>query len=108
MGIRRNIAMSLILHVALIAALFSVNCRERAFPLPKDCMLVSLVDELSENRYFEINQNNNKCHPDYRERSKKQYSLPSVRPVTSHEILRPNLIMTEDKGITGDKGTEIE
>jgi protein TonB len=99
--------MSLILHAALIAAFFSVNYRERVFPLPKDCMLVSLLDELSENRYFEIAQNNNKRHPEHSKRSQKQYSLQSARSVTSQEILRLHLRMTEDKGMIGGEGTEI-
>jgi protein TonB len=86
---------------------FSVNYRERVYPLPKDCMLVSLVEEFSGNRFFEITQNNNKRHPEHSEGSKKQYSLLSVRSIPSQEILRLHLRMTEDKGIIGGEGTEM-
>jgi TonB family protein len=107
MGIRRNIAISLILHVVLIAAVFSVNYRDRVSPPPKDSMLVSLLEELSENRFFEVTQDNNKRHTERSEGSKKQYSLPSVRSVPSQEILRLHLRMTAGKRITGGEGTEM-
>jgi TonB family protein len=107
MGIRRNIIISLILHAVMISATFSINYRERVSPLPKDCMLVSLVEEFYGNRFFEITQNNNKRHPEHSEGSKKQYSLLSVRSVPSQEILRLHLRMTADKGITGGEGTEM-
>ena len=107
MGIRRNIIISLILHIAVISASFSVNYWERARPLPKNYMLVSLLEELSENRFFEIAQNNNKRHPEHSEKSKKQYSLLSVRSVPTQDILRLYLRMTEDKRIIGGERTEI-
>jgi TonB family protein len=107
MGIRRNIIISLILHAVMLIATFSISYRERVFPLPQDYMVVSLLEELSENRFFEITQNNNKRHPEHSEGSKKQYSLLSVRSVPSQEILRLHLRMTADKGITGGEGTEM-
>jgi len=108
MGIGRTIAISLILHTATIVVIFSINYRERVFPLPKDYMLVSLIEKLSENRLFEITQSNNRRNPEHGKRSKKQYSLPSDMSVTSQEILRLYLRMTEDKVITGGVGTEIK
>jgi len=47
MSIRRSIMFSLFLHAALIGAIFSVNYREREYPLPNDYMLVSLIEEMT-------------------------------------------------------------
>jgi protein TonB len=105
MNITRNIIISLIFHTALISASFSVIYWERAYPLPVDCMLVSLVEGFSGDRFFKITQKNNKRHPEHREWPKKQYFLLSVRSVPIQEILRLHLRRTGDKGIIGGEGT---
>ena len=52
MRFRQYLIASLILHAVLITAAFFVLYRERACPLPIDCMEVSVVGEFSLDRFF--------------------------------------------------------
>jgi len=52
MGIRRNIIISLILHIAFVIVSFSIYYREKACPLPIDCMEVSVVEEFGLDKFF--------------------------------------------------------
>ncbi|HKZ57534.1 MAG TPA: hypothetical protein VJ024_07515, partial [Thermodesulfovibrionales bacterium] len=91
-------------------ALFSVNYRERVFPLPKGYVEVSLLEEFSENRFSVITQNylNRLHHPKHSEVSKKQYSLLSIRSVPGEETLRLHLGMAGDNRIASGEEIKIK
>ena len=48
MYIRQNIIISLILHITLVVVSCSINFREKAYPLPEEHVIVSIVEELSD------------------------------------------------------------
>jgi hypothetical protein len=108
MGFRKNIIISFVFHVIIITALFSLNYRKRVFPLPKGYVEVSLLEELSENKFYAITRNyyNRLHHPEHSEVSRKQYSLLTVRSVTGEETLRLHLGMAGYNGIAS--GEEIK
>jgi TonB family protein len=110
MGIRHNVIISLFFHAIMITALFSVNYRERVFPLPTGYVEVSLLEELSENRFSVITQNysNRLHHPEHSEVSKKQYPLLSVRSVPGEETLRLHIGMAGYNGLASGEEMKIK
>ena len=84
MVIRQSIIISLILHTALMSAIFSINYRERVSPLPVDCMLVSLVEEFSGDKVFSIFQNyKGNGYPEKIKRPPKHSSKEEKSPTLS-------------------------
>jgi TonB family protein len=62
MYIRQNIIISLILHITLVVVSFSINFREKAYPLPEEHVIVSIVEELSGDRLFTVENNTENRH----------------------------------------------
>jgi len=62
MYIKQNIIISLILHITLIVVSFSMNFREKAYPLPEEHVIVSIVEELSGDRLFTVENNTKNPH----------------------------------------------
>jgi len=62
MYIRQNIIISLILHITLVVVSCSINFREKAYPLPEEHVIVSIVEELSGDRLFTVENNTENPH----------------------------------------------
>jgi len=62
MYIRQNIITSLILHITLIVVSFSINFREKAYPLPEEHVIVSIVEKFSGDRLFTVENNTENRH----------------------------------------------
>jgi TonB family protein len=62
MYIKQNIIISLILHITLVVVSFSINFREKAYPLPEEHVIVSIVEELSGDRLFTVENNTENLH----------------------------------------------
>jgi len=62
MYIRQKIIISLILHITLIVVSFSINFREKICPLPEEHVIVSIVEELSGDRLFTVENNTENPH----------------------------------------------
>ncbi|MFH1703733.1 MAG: energy transducer TonB [Nitrospirota bacterium] len=62
MYIRQKIIISLILHITLIVVSFSINFSEKAYPLPEEHVIVSIVEEFSGDRLFTVENNTENRH----------------------------------------------
>ncbi len=67
------------LHIALVVASFSIYYRERACPLPIDCMEVSVVEEFGLDRLFpNALHYNGKNHPRVKKESRERTAPKSL------------------------------
>jgi TonB family protein len=94
MRVRQYLIASLILHAVLITAAFSVFYRERACPLPIDCMEVSFVEELGLDSFFSKPLHDNvKSHSEMKKEFQKRIAFRAPTNLflspksTEHDVL---------------------
>jgi protein TonB len=110
MYIRQNIVISLILHITLIVVSFSINFREKAYPLPEEHVIVSIVEELSGDRLFTVENNTENRHLNQeilqlRQKNKDEIAEPAS--IQRDCFGRNDLAMTDEGSLKGSQTENI-
>jgi TonB family protein len=87
MYIKQNIVISLILHITLIVVSFSINFREKACLLPEEHLIVSIVEDLSGDRLFTVENNAENLY--------LSQEILQLRQKNKDEIAEPALIQRD-------------
>jgi TonB family protein len=110
MYIRQNIVISLILHITLIVVSFSINFREKAYPLPEEHVIVSIVEALSGDRLFTCENNTENLHLNQeilqlRQKNKDEIAEPAS--IQRDCFGRNDLAMTDEGSLKGSQTENI-